>query len=101
MSAQFFADNLRTSAVNPDDVVVTIDSYTAGKDEETGEKALKSITLTFKNILHNDTIFFPYELCDKNGNKAGMLRLTFVDMESGGTGRKDSYWDKEFVKEQN
>lgn len=101
LSAQFFADNLRTSAVNPDDVVVTIDSYTAGKDEETGEKALKSITLTFKNILHNDTIFFPYELCDKNGNKAGMLRLTFVDMESGGTGRKDSYWDKEFVKEQN
>ncbi len=101
LSAQFFADNLRTSAADPDDVNVTIESYTAGKDDETGEKALKSITLTFKNILHNDTIFFPYELCDKNGNKSGMLRLTFVDMESGGTGRKDSYWSSVFVTEQN
>lgn len=101
LTAQFFADNIKTSTANEDDVTVTLDTYTTKRDDETGEKALKSITLTFKNILHNDTIFFPFELCDKNGNKAGMLRLTFVDMESGGTGRKDSYWDYKFVTEVN
>ena len=99
LTADFFANNLVTTAGGDDDVSVTLDTYTTTRVGDDGERGLKSITLTFKNILHNDTIFFPYQLCDRNGNIAGMLRLTFTDMEAGGTGRRDSFWQYAFVLE--
>ena len=61
---------------------------------------IKSITIQFKGINHNDAIFFPYEICDKNGNSAGLMTLTFKDEETGpdGAGRRDSHWEISFSK---
>lgn len=61
---------------------------------------IKSITIQFKGINHNDSIFFPYEICDKNGNSAGLMTLTFKDEETGpdGAGRRDSHWEISFSK---
>ena len=61
---------------------------------------IKSIKIQFKGINHNDAIFFPYEICDKNGNSAGLMTLTFKDEETGpdGAGRRDSHWEISFSK---
>ena len=65
-----------------------------------GGRAIKTIKISFSGIINRDTIFFPYELCDVNGNKSGMLKLTFHDMEGAdGVGRGESYWSSEFTNE--
>ncbi len=97
LTAQFFEDNIEVIGSDIDEKDISLKTYTTRASTYGNGRTLKSITLSFRNAHHNATIFFPYELCDRNGNKAGMLELTFVDRESGGTGRRDSGWGAAFV----
>ena len=97
LDAQFFAQNMEVIGSEIDEKDVKLKTYTTTASEYSNTRALKSITLTFKNAHHGATIYFPYEICDRNGNVAGAMELKFVDMESGGTGRRDSRWEISFV----
>lgn len=62
--------------------------------------ALQRVQIDFKDVLGNFTANFPYEVCDKSGNVAGKLYMTFVDNEdSEGKNRVKSTWALEFVRE--
>lgn len=97
LDAQFFAENMEVIGSDIDEKDVKLKTYTTTASQYANTRALKSITLSFKNALHGATIYFPYQICDRNGNVAGAMQLTFVDVESGGTGRRDSYWKIDFV----
>lgn len=97
LDAQFFAKNMEVIGSEINEKDVKLKTYTTTASEYSNTRALKSITLTFKNAHHGATIYFPYEICDRNGNVAGAMELKFVDMESGGTGRRESYWEISFV----
>lgn len=106
LTAQFFSDNLVTTT-DDDNIDVNgaakarlkLVEYTTKRAAD-GGRAIKTIKISFSGIINRDTIFFPYELCDVNGNKSGMLKLTFHDMEGAdGVGRGESYWSSEFTNE--
>lgn len=97
LEAKFFADNMEVIGSEIDEKDVKLKTYTTTASEYSNTRALKSITLTFKNAHHGATIYFPYEICDRNGNVAGAMEIKFVDMESGETGRRDSRWEISFV----
>ncbi len=113
LTAEFFANSIRTSAQSKDDIfdvdddlppapetTVALFDYTTAKNAD-GERYIKTITFRFKRVVHNVEIVFPYLICDKNRNIAGMLRLTFVDKETGteGEGRKSSEFVGSFYME--
>lgn len=75
---------------------VSIESFKTQRTD-TGDRALKSVTLTFSDVYNNSTINYKYLLSDKNTNIAGSLNLQFVDMELEGENRAKSYWKHEFI----
>lgn len=106
LTSSFFVQEIKKTTVDIEDGdadgvdSIKIKTYATEPSVYKNTRTLKSITLKFTGARNNSTLFFPYEICDRNGNVAGMLKLTFVDMEeSGGIGRGNSYWKLEFVKE--
>lgn len=95
LTAQFFSDNIQATGCE-----IQIKGVLNQRDSETQEVTIKSITIDFQRANDGATIFFPYEICDKNGNSAGLMTLKFVDNETGpdGAGRKDSKWEVSFRK---
>ena len=75
---------------------IKVDSFRTEKSS-TGDRALKSITLTFSGVYNNSTINYNNLLSDKNTNIAGSLNLRFVDMELEGESRAKSYWEATFI----
>ncbi len=75
---------------------VSIESFKTQRTD-TGDRALKSVTLTFSDVYNNSTINYKYLLSDKNTNIAGSLNLQFVDKELEGENRAKSYWNHEFI----
>ncbi len=114
LTREVFEEYIECSAQKGTDVVVrgientrnfAILSYSTVKTDS-GERAIRRIDIEFGNILHNDTIYFPYPICDASGNVAGKLLLTFVDVETRdpenpgySIGRRDSHWEVRFLAE--
>lgn len=97
LTAEEFRKGLSTSNEGVETQVTT---YTTEANSNGVGRVLKSITIKFKGVYNNDTIYYEYPLCDRNGNIAGKLMLTFVDMETSESGsRKNSYWEFEFLKQ--
>ena len=63
---------------------------------------VKSMSIPFRNIIHNDMITLDFILCDANGNVAGTLSFRFEDKEDSSDSqrtRRSSEWTYSFVKE--